>query len=74
MYKKDFDKLKEIPHKMLLFGNTFYLQEYEERIVERFKDANLLKMYYDDFDYEKAKIHLSESSLFGETSVLIIKH
>ena len=74
MYRKDFDKLKEIPNKLLFYGDKFYLQEYESKIIDKFKNANLLKMYYDEFDFEKAKIHLSEASLFGDTNVLIIKH
>ncbi len=74
MYKKDFDKLKQIPNTLLLYGNSFYLQEYEKKLLDRFKDSNILKMYYDEFDFERAKIHLSENSLFGDTNVLIIKH
>ena len=74
MYRKDFDKLKEIPNKLLFYGDKFYLQEYESKIIDKFKNANPLKMYYDEFDFEKAKIHLSEASLFGDTNVLIIKH
>lgn len=74
MYKKDFDKLKQIPNTLLLYGNSFYLQEYEKKLLDRFKGSNILKMYYDEFDFERAKIHLSENSLFGDTNVLIIKH
>ncbi|MEO1924242.1 MAG: DNA polymerase III subunit delta [Nautiliaceae bacterium] len=74
MYKKDFDKLTVLPHSLLLYGNNFYLQEYEKKILKQFENANIIKMYYDDYDFETAKTHLSESSLFGDTNVLIIKH
>jgi DNA polymerase-3 subunit delta len=74
MYKKDFDKLEKLPNYCVFFGNNFYLQEYEERLFNKFKDSNLLKMYYDEYDYEKAKTHLREPSLFGGENVLIIKH
>ena len=74
MYKKDFDKLSLLPHHLLLYGNSFYLQEYEKKILKQFENANIIKMYYDDYDFETAKTHLSESSLFGDTNVLIIKH
>ena len=74
MYKKEFDKLTKLPNYMLFFGDEFHLQEYENKITRKFKDANILKMYYDEFDYETAKTHLNENSLFGGTSVLIIKH
>jgi DNA polymerase-3 subunit delta len=74
MYKKDFDKLTKIPNFCVFFGNNFYLDVYENKILEKFKDSNLLKLYYDEYDYETAKTHLRESSLFGGENVLIIKH
>jgi len=74
MYKKDFDKLTEIPHSVVFYGNGFYLNEYEKKIISKFKEANILKMYYDEYDFEKAKSHLRENSLFGNVNVLIIKH
>ncbi|ACM92880.1 DNA polymerase III, delta [Nautilia profundicola AmH] len=74
MYKKDFDKLSKIPNYCVFFGNNFYLQQYENKIFEKFKDENVLKLYFDEYDFETAKTHLSESSLFGGKNVLIIKH
>jgi len=74
MYKKDFDKLSKIPNYCVFYGNSFYLQQYENKIIEKFKDENILKIYFDEYDYEIAKTHLSESSLFGGVNVLIIKH
>ncbi len=74
MYKKDFDKLNEIPHLVVFYGNAFYLREYEKRILEKFKNANILKMYYDEYDFELAKTHLRETSLFGGANILILKH
>jgi len=74
MYKKDFDKLDKIPPYCVFYGNNFYLDQYENRIFEKFKNENILKLYYDEYDFDRAKIHLTESSLFGGTNVLIIKH
>jgi len=74
MYKKDFDKLSKIPNYCVFYGNSFYLQQYENKIIEKFKNENVLKIYFDEYDYEIAKTHLSESSLFGGVNVLIIKH
>jgi len=74
MYKKDFDKLSKLPNYCVFYGNSFYLQQYEKKILEKFKDENILKIYFDEYDYEIAKTHLSESSLFGGVNVLIIKH
>ena len=74
MYKKEFDSLPSLPHSVVFWGDNFYLREYEKKILDKFKDANILKMYYDEFDFDKAKLHLSENSLFGDTNVLILKH
>jgi len=74
MYKKDFDKLTQIPNFMVFYGNEFYLDLYEKKILKKFENANILKMYFDEYDYEEAKLHLSENSLFGDTNVLIIKN
>ncbi|NPA11828.1 MAG: hypothetical protein GXO62_06265 [Epsilonproteobacteria bacterium] len=74
MYKKEFDNLKELPRYLLLYGDEFYLKMYEEKLLKRFENANVLKLYYDEYDYEAAKRHLSEISLFGGENVLIIKH
>ncbi len=73
MYKNEFDKLNELPNYVVFYGNEFYLYQYEKKIIKQFEKANILKMYYDEFDFEKAKIHLKEQSLFGGKSVLILK-
>jgi DNA polymerase-3 subunit delta len=73
MNKKDFDNLKELPHFVVFYGNSFYLDIYQKKIEEKFKNENLLKLYYDEFDKNVAKTHLIESSLFGGQNVLIIK-
>jgi len=74
MYKKDFDKLQKLPNYCVFFGNSFYLQQYEEKILSRFENENVLKMYFDEYDFDEAKTHLSEQSLFGGTNVLLLKH
>jgi len=74
MYKSEFDKLKEYPNYLLFFGDEFFLKLYEEKITEKYKNDNILKIYFDEYDYEIAKKHLIEPSLFGGENVLIIKH
>jgi DNA polymerase-3 subunit delta len=37
------------------------------------EDASLLKFYHDEYDFNSAKAHLSQASLFGGQNVLIIK-
>ncbi|WP_456478988.1 hypothetical protein [Nautilia sp.] len=74
MYKKDFDNLKKLPNYCVFFGNNFYLKAYEDKITEILKNENILKMYYEEYDFDRARLHLSESSLFGGKSVLVIRH
>ena len=74
MYKKEFDKLEVIPNNIVFYGNDFYLGVYEKKLLKRFENANVLKMYFDEYDFEEAKRHLSENSLFGDTNILILKH
>ena len=58
----------------MFYGNEFYLDLYEKKLIKKFSGANIVKMYFDEYDYEEAKIHLSENSLFGDINVLIIKN
>ena len=37
------------------------------------EDASLLKFYHDEYDFNSAKAHLSQASLFGGQNILIIK-
>ena len=36
-------------------------------------DANILNFYYDEYDFNSAKSHLSQGSLFGDRNILIVK-
>ncbi len=74
MYKREFDKLTTLPNYCLFYGNEFYLKEYEKKIEEKFKNDDILKLIYDDYDFQRAKNHLLQNSLFGGKSVLIIRH
>ena len=73
MNKREFDSLKTLPHFLLFYGDNFYLQVYQDKIEEKFKNENVLKLYFDEFDFNIAKAHLLESSLFGGQNILIIK-
>jgi DNA polymerase-3 subunit delta len=37
------------------------------------EDSSILAFYYDEYDFNSAKAHLSQGSLFGDRNVLIIK-
>ncbi|WP_236620010.1 hypothetical protein [Lebetimonas sp. JS138] len=73
MNKKEFDLLKEIPNFVVFYGNEFYLEMYQKKLEEKFKNENILKLYFDEFDKNTAKTHLLENSLFGGKNILIVK-
>ncbi len=74
MYKEEFDKLTTLPNYLLFYGNEYFLNEYQKKIENKFKNDNVLKLYFNDYNFELAKEHLLENSLFGGKNVLIIKH
>jgi DNA polymerase-3 subunit delta len=77
VYQREFEqRLKQgLPNAVLLYGDNAYLIE---ETIERYRrelDASetLLAMYHDEYDYERAKNYLSQSSLFGGTNLLLIR-
>lgn len=74
MKKQEFDKLKKLPNYIVFYGNEFYLDLYEKKLLKKFENASILRMYFDEYNYEEAKLHLSENSLFGDTNILILKN
>ncbi len=78
MYKREFDTLlqKQLPKAVLLYGENDY---FIDRYIDLYKtklDATqeALSFYFDEWDFERAKSYLSQSSLFGGTNLLIVKH
>jgi len=66
-------KLKTFPNFFLFYGDEFFLSIYEEKINNQVKGSEILKLYFDEYNFEVAKKHISQNSLFGEKSTLIIK-
>jgi DNA polymerase-3 subunit delta len=66
-------KLKTFPNYFLFYGDEFFLSIYEEKINNQIKGSEVLKLYFDEYNFEIAKKHLSQNSLFGDLSTLIIK-
>ena len=76
MYRRDLESLiksNTIPQNLLLYGDIFQLDYYEKKLLEIFKEYDVLKLYFDEYDFNEAKIHLSQNSLFGNKNLLIIK-
>jgi DNA polymerase-3 subunit delta len=78
MYQKDFEQIlqKRLPKALLAYGeNQYVIEEYISKyITELDAKEDLLKLYFDEYNFEQAKAYLSQNSLFGGTNLLIIKH
>lgn len=79
MYKNDLDKLltkNDLPRSLLLFGEPlYYLDHYISKITALFPEgAQIAKFYHDDFDPRSILSLLSETSLFGDKCVVVIRH
>jgi DNA polymerase-3 subunit delta len=62
-----------LPNAMMFFGESHFLIDRYLKILSSIDDANTLKLYHDEYNYEMAKAHLSQGSLFGDRNVLVIK-
>jgi len=69
----EFKKLQKLPNFFLFYGDEFFVDIYTKQIENNIKNTNILKLYFDEYDFEKAKSHLSQNSLFGDKNSLIIK-
>ena len=76
MYKAEFDKHiqnNSLSNSFILFGESSFLIEHYTKILSNVEDASVLKYYHDEYDFNSAKAHLSQASLFGDRNLLIIK-
>ena len=78
MYKNQLDQILRdtLPKALLLYGeNEYLIDHYINHYIDRLQAKNdLLSLYFDEWDFSQAKAYLSQSSLFGGTNLLIIKH
>jgi len=78
MYQREFDqKLKQaLPKAVLFYGENDYLIDYYIDLYIKKTDArdSMLTLYHDEWDFEQAKNFLSQSSLFGGTNLVVVKH
>lgn len=78
MYQREFDqRLKQaFPKAVLLYGENDYLIDYYIEMYIKQTDAkeSMLSLYHDEWNLEQAKNFLSQTSLFGGTNLLVVKH
>ncbi|QCD45265.1 DNA polymerase III subunit delta [Campylobacter mucosalis] len=80
MYRRELENnliSNKISNHFLLFGaDEYQIELFAKEILAIYvnQDSNLMSMYFDEYDFETAKSHLSENSLFGGDNVLHIKN
>jgi DNA polymerase-3 subunit delta len=77
MRRQELDNLirnNERPQAVMLYGESHFLIDHYLRIFKAIPEANLLSLYHDEYDFNSAKAHLSQGSLFGGQNILIIKN
>ena len=76
MYKSEFDKHiqnRTISNSFVFFGESSFLIDMYTKMLTNIDDANILTYYHDEYEFNSAKAHLSQGSLFGDRNILIIK-
>lgn len=76
MYKNELDnhiKNATVSNSFVFFGESTFLIDMYTKMMTNIEDANLLTFYHDEYDFNSAKAHLSQGSLFGDRNILIIK-
>jgi len=76
MYKSEFDnhiRNKSLGNSFIFFGESIFLIDMYTKMMSNIDDANILNYYHDEYDFNSAKAHLSQGSLFGDRNILIIK-
>lgn len=76
MYKNELDnaiRSGAISNSFVFFGESHFLIDMYTKMLTNIEDANLLNFYHSEYDFNSAKAHLSQGSLFGDRNILVIK-
>jgi DNA polymerase-3 subunit delta len=77
MYKNGLDKLLATKYNIksiLLYGESeFLINHYSKQIEKYIGSGENMSLYFDEYNYSSAYNYLSQSSLFGDINLLIIK-
>ena len=76
MYKSELDKHiqnQSVSNSFVFFGESSFLIDMYSKMLTTIDDANILNYYHDEYDFNSAKAHLSQGSLFGDRNILVIK-
>ncbi len=76
MYKGQFDRLQKDFKSYLFWGEEpYFIEKYATTIANRLcPKEQRLTLYYEEYDFRLAKEYLGQSSLFGDTNLLLVRH
>jgi len=78
MYQREFDQrlTQSLPKAVLFFGENDYMVDVyiDKYINETEAKESMLSLYHDEWNFDQAKSFLSQTSLFGGTNLLVVKH
>lgn len=78
MYQREFDqRIKQtLPKAVLFYGDNEYLVDFYIDMYIKKTDAkeSMQSLYHDEWNFEQAKNFLAQTSLFGGTNLLVVKH
>ena len=76
MYKNELDnsiKSGKISNSFVFFGESSFLIDMYTKMLSHVEESSILSFYHDEYNFNSAKAHLSQASLFGDRNILIIK-
>lgn len=76
MYKNELDSAirgGSVSNCFIFFGESNFLIDMYSKMMTNVDDANIVSFYHDEYDFNSAKAHLSQGSLFGDRNILVIK-
>jgi len=76
MYKRDFDRLQKDFKSYLFWGDEpYFIEKYATTIADRLcPKEQRLSLYFEEYDFSVAREYLGQSSLFGDTNLLLLRH
>lgn len=76
MYIKDLQKLlnsANIPNFFAFYGDNFQIELFSDIFKEKYNANEILKLYFDEYDFLIANDYLGSSSLFASSRLLVLK-
>ena len=76
MYKNELDKHIQsgsVSNSFVFFGESTFLIDMYTKMMTNIEESSILSFYHDEYNFNSAKAHLSQASLFGDRNILIVK-